>query len=297
MIQFDPAAPNAEIDYLKRFAAEKIYPQELTGYAAQRAAEYMMEHWERVLDDLQGDPSADYRPDLVSDIDELIEVLETFKQKAKQVLPIDVGGLGQVDLSVAEEELVEAVKYGDPALAKRAIERGVDVNQAFSYEWHNNRPLFLAALNGHPDVVKVLLAAGADPNRVNPLERAALHGAIYADNAEVIRTLLEAGASIGAKDVSGRTPMGMALQEGRAVAAMTLMAEMGLSLFDTVNGKTLNAHFAGDRQALAAVELAQRRQRAEEAAETLAAGFADLPEASSGDAPLSTKSKKSCLSL
>jgi len=65
--------------------------------------------------------------------------------------------------------------------------------------------LALAAQLGHADVVRVLLDGGEDPNRYNPeghhSHATPLHRAIWSDNMDVVRLLVERGARLDIKDL------------------------------------------------------------------------------------------------
>ena len=60
------------------------------------------------------------------------------------------------------------------------------------------------------EAVKVLLAAGADINRVNEADFTALHGAAFRGLNEIVELLVENGADIDARDFRGRTPYRLA---------------------------------------------------------------------------------------
>jgi ankyrin repeat protein len=76
--------------------------------------------------------------------------------------------------------------------------------------------LALAAQHGHADVVKILLDAGEDPNRLNPegfhAHSTPLHQAIASGKETVVKLLLDRGARTDIKDtVWGGTPLGWAV--------------------------------------------------------------------------------------
>jgi ankyrin repeat protein len=64
--------------------------------------------------------------------------------------------------------------------------------------------LALAAQHGHPEIVKLLLDAGEDPNRYNPdgwhSHSTPLHQAIASDHAEVVKLLVGGGARLDVRD-------------------------------------------------------------------------------------------------
>jgi ankyrin repeat protein len=61
-------------------------------------------------------------------------------------------------------------------------------------QFDSKRPLFIAAKNGHVEVVRVLVCAGANVNATNTRGLACLQVAIQSGHSEVARELVEAGA-------------------------------------------------------------------------------------------------------
>ena len=89
--------------------------------------------------------------------------------------------------------------------------------------------LAMAAQFGSTNCLKMLLLAGEDPNRFNPKgahsHSTPLHQAAYGGHLEVVRALVEAGASTTQKDVLfGGTPLDWAEHGGRAEIADYLRA-------------------------------------------------------------------------
>lgn len=123
----------------------------------------------------------------------------------------------------ANLDLNGAAFHGHWRLCQFLIERGANVNDALpdTAETPLHAALSQRHRPAHNLVVEVLLANGADPNRVtvagaatgsfmrdcrtqgeSPLHRAAAYG-----DEDVIRLLLDAGATLDAKDVNGDTPL------------------------------------------------------------------------------------------
>jgi uncharacterized protein len=59
------------------------------------------------------------------------------------------------------EELLAAARRGDLASVKTSVEKGATLEAKTSY---GQTPLYLAAMNGHQDVVEFLLTKGASVN-------------------------------------------------------------------------------------------------------------------------------------
>jgi hypothetical protein len=74
-------------------------------------------------------------------------------------------------------QLFEAARDGDPSIVRRLLIGGADVDGPVIFDvdspdasWPRalSTPLKIAAARGHGDVVRVLLAAGANPNHQSP---------------------------------------------------------------------------------------------------------------------------------
>jgi len=69
--------------------------------------------------------------------------------------------IGQAPAPTRAEQLQDAVRKGDAPAVTRLLDEGVDVNTKFRY---NATALFYACDAGNLDIVKILLARGADMN-------------------------------------------------------------------------------------------------------------------------------------
>lgn len=104
-----------------------------------------------------------------------------------------------------------------------ALGRTDDVRQRLPFADSHDRHLALALASqfGHAEIVRVLLDAGEDPNRYNPLgahsHSTPLHQAAWAGHDEVVRLLVERGARLDMKDILWQaTPAGWARHAGKS---------------------------------------------------------------------------------
>ncbi|OPY02416.1 MAG: Ankyrin repeats (3 copies) [Syntrophorhabdus sp. PtaB.Bin047] len=107
------------------------------------------------------------------------------------------------EMQAAGEKLASAAENGDTAGAREALEAGA---------WPETRlagdPVIQGAtLNGHVEIVKLLLEDGADANSSGTSGSTPLHRCIGTHtgpaHVEIVRMLLAAGADIGAADDTG----------------------------------------------------------------------------------------------
>jgi ankyrin repeat protein len=92
--------------------------------------------------------------------------------------------------------------------------------------------LSLAANFGHVEIVRLLLDAGEDPNRYNPVgghsHTTPLHQAAGEGHEEVVRLLVERGARLDLKDILWRaTPADWASHAGKTEIEAFLRHKMG----------------------------------------------------------------------
>ncbi|HEY4028279.1 MAG TPA: ankyrin repeat domain-containing protein [Candidatus Dormibacteraeota bacterium] len=99
--------------------------------------------------------------------------------------------------AVAAQELMRAVRSGDLAAVRTAIAAGADVNEkspVLATGGDGQTPLLVACFLGHTEIVRALLAAGANP-RINDylLKATPVHKAAYAGRAGALLALREQG--------------------------------------------------------------------------------------------------------
>jgi hypothetical protein len=97
----------------------------------------------------------------------------------------------------ARVDLVAAAATGQIEAAREGLSSADDDQRHLA--------LGLAAQHGHPDVIRLLLDAGQNPNRYNPpgahAHSTPLHQAALAGHLEVVRLLVERGARLDIRDV------------------------------------------------------------------------------------------------
>ena len=72
---------------------------------------------------------------------------------------------------------------------------------------YDNTALHDAAWDGKVDVLKMLLAAGADLNHRNLCNHTPLHFAVYGGNSEAVELLLLHGANVHTQKIEGHTAL------------------------------------------------------------------------------------------
>lgn len=185
------------------------------------------------------------------------------------------------------EDFFVAIKRDNPQAVERLLQRGFDPNTLdpegvhglylalrdgslkvaqtlvawpkTNIEWRtpqDESPLMMAALKGHIDLVRQLLARDAHVNKPGwaPLHYAATHGHL-----EIMQLLLDQHAFIDAQSPNGTTPLMMAAHYGTP-AAVRLLLEAGA---DTQMKNQLG---------LSAIDFANRAQR-KDVAEMIAAAI------------------------
>lgn len=139
------------------------------------------------------------------------------------------------DVEVRAQPLVPAIKAGDIEEVRRLVAANAAVNARLPMVGSPDddyTPLAIAAREGHADIVRVLLEAGADSRRVIGLfGGTALHEACYFGHTEVVTAMTEGRKRAGVRSsqldaqgaLNGMTPLHDAVWHGHLETARVLV--------------------------------------------------------------------------
>jgi ankyrin repeat protein len=128
------------------------------------------------------------------------------------------------DNTNAARQLLGAIKQNDIATASSLISsRASNLN---SNPW----PLHLAAEEGRVEIITILLDAGADINAVDERQRTACDVAIFCDQFDALKMLVERGANLGVAGSDGRSLLSSVALYCRSERYVILLLDAGAPL-------------------------------------------------------------------
>jgi ankyrin repeat protein len=155
--------------------------------------------------------------------------------------------------------LMDAVKANAIETVRKLIQEGADVN---GLDVNGDAPLVIAAYEGHTEIVKMLLEAGADVRAVDPgMKATALHAAAYAGRTEAARLLIEYHIDIDKQGpYNGYTALHDAIWQNN-IGVAKLIVEAGTNLeINSNDGQTpLEMAKARGRREIAAIIEQQKK--------------------------------------
>jgi ankyrin repeat protein len=173
----------------------------------------------------------------------------------KDQLAVELGKAEQAlqAANVDYRDFYSAILTGDARAVELGIRAGIDVTKALTPD--SPTPLGLAISGGFPDVVRLLLAAGADPNATIGRGSTALSMAVDKKYREIVHMLLDGGAAVDAEEGDGRTPLVWAAERGDEHTVAALL-DRGADLNHIVRSNGATAlHVAAQEQHEKVVEL------------------------------------------
>ncbi|WP_253183229.1 ankyrin repeat domain-containing protein [Sphingobium phenoxybenzoativorans] len=127
--------------------------------------------------------------------------------------------------------LILASYHGSLETTQALLEAGAQVDAPDL--GRGNTALMGVAFKGFGAVARLLLAAGAEPNRRNRAGQTALMMAAMFSHAQIVEDLITAGADIDWTDAAGNSAKSLACTQGNAAMAMLLeVASPSINLFN-----------------------------------------------------------------
>jgi hypothetical protein len=147
----------------------------------------------------------------------LIDLLCDFGADAESAMPT---ALGHGEFAAVNELILRGATIDLPVAAATGRAEEARQSLAASTAEDRHRALALAAQFGHIEIVRLLIDAGEDPNRYNPVgchsHSTPLHQAALAGHMEIVRLLVDHGARLDLKDTLFQgTPAAWANHAGR----------------------------------------------------------------------------------
>jgi len=135
--------------------------------------------------------------------------------------------------------------HGDIPKLKESLNKGAQVDG--KSEWHGQTALSIAILEGHKDIVEILLENGANPNgmierMIDAEQRTALMAAVVSGNNEIVELLIEHGAKMDEKDEMGRTALMIAARTHKDIVKFLLEKGANLNEKDGHHGNNALNH-------------------------------------------------------
>ena len=115
------------------------------------------------------------------------------------------------------QELLQAAGQGDVARVARLLDLPLDPDACDGWALHR------AAMFAHLDIVRCLLEAGASKNKALATGSTPLHFAAGGGHVAIVRCLIEAGADTDLADHVGKTPLHWAAGDSHAPAVQVLL--------------------------------------------------------------------------
>jgi len=128
---------------------------------------------------------------------------------------------GEFAPDLATEEIRVAIREGTPGRVSSLLSIWPELLEV--RDGNGMTPLFLAAMVGQPEIVRLLLNSGADMHAANRFGAMPLHQAAYAGHRRIVEMLLERGEKVDVKDGDDRTALHLTAWNNRQEIALLLI--------------------------------------------------------------------------
>ncbi|XP_052746305.1 E3 ubiquitin-protein ligase MIB1 isoform X3 [Bicyclus anynana] len=123
----------------------------------------------------------------------------------------------------ANEELVKAAANGDATRCADILARTDGAQADVNGVYGGHTALQAAAQNGHVEVIRALVDAGAEADAEDRDGDRAAHHAAFGDESAALRALASAGADLNARNRRRQTPLHIAVNKGHLAVVRTLL--------------------------------------------------------------------------
>ena len=181
-----------------------------------------------------------------------IAIQEGDFEAVKQLITDDVNAITRRSAMYGTTALHMAAYYGHQEIIKELIAKGADVNARTN---EGDTSLHKAVAEGNKEAVELLITAGADVNARNDFEITPLHEATGSNlekgHLEITELLLANGADVNAKDDGGTTPLSEAVHGGHHKDLIDLLLANGADMNAVDHGSTLLDYAKSDNPEIA----------------------------------------------
>ena len=139
------------------------------------------------------------------------------------------GGVVCIDLKTLNDGAI----LGHLEVVKLLVAHGADVNARTTAhsDYPGRTPLVVSAANGFIEIVSFLIEKGANVNTPTADGRTALHVAVSAGHLDIVELLISKGADVKARSAAGLSPFGTSVIAGHSSITKCLWTHGAMGTF------------------------------------------------------------------
>ncbi len=149
-----------------------------------------------------------------------------------------------ISFQTSNDDIFDAAKQGDLAKVQALVGKNPELVKA--KDQNQRTPLYIAAAEGHLNIVEYLIEKGADVNAWNNAHQNPLLSAAYYGHSEIVNLLLEKGAEFKEQDIYGRNVLHYPAREGYP-KVVEILVKKGLDINQEDRGGVTPLRFAIER--------------------------------------------------